>query len=388
MKEIKSSDQIDFLLSSHAVRTQSSQIFELNINGEGYFNYHPSRWDDVVDYVAKVTLDNYPDLNIPFHSRLRHFMPDDKNRIAILEKPKDIKTLFDLIIISVLLDAGAGDSWSYHERETDRSFSRSEGLGVASFWMFKNGMFDEKRRQEVSRLGLEKLLESDLAEGFQVGAKNNLVGFSHRFELLKKLSSALENRPSDLFEDFFTQKVVSAPDLLKRVLRKIGPIWPNHLFCEGVALGDTWIHPKLEERSSYKFIPFHKISQWMTYSLLDALILCGHEIENVDHLTGLPEYRNGGLFLDMGLITPRDENQLTCGVKVDDLFTIEWRAMTVVLLDMLAEKVRSKLKMNRVELPLVKILEGGTWSAGRKIASQRRAKGLPPVNIISDGVYF
>ena len=41
----------------------------------------------------------------------------------------------------MLLDAGAGASWSYHEASSNQSFSRSEGLGVASFAMFAEGFF-------------------------------------------------------------------------------------------------------------------------------------------------------------------------------------------------------------------------------------------------------
>lgn len=49
--------------------------------------------------------------------------------------------MLDLFLVSVLLDAGAGSTWSYHEAESGLKFSRSEGLGVASINMFEQGFF-------------------------------------------------------------------------------------------------------------------------------------------------------------------------------------------------------------------------------------------------------
>ena len=46
------------------------------------------------------------------------------------------RRLIDLFFVSVLLDAGAGDHWSYTEHKTDRTYERSEGIAVASLHMF------------------------------------------------------------------------------------------------------------------------------------------------------------------------------------------------------------------------------------------------------------
>jgi hypothetical protein len=40
------------------------------------------------------------------------------------------------------------------------------------------------------------------------------------------------------------------------------------------------------------------------------------------------------------------------------------------------------------EMPLARILEGGTWAAGRRIAKEKRADGGPPLIIASDGTVF
>jgi hypothetical protein len=111
-------------------------------------------------------------------------------------------------------------------------------------------------------------------------------------------------------------------------------------------------------------------------------------VTGLDALTGLPEYRNGGLLLDGGLIVPRNPRDLQRVWKPQDDFIIEWRALTVALLDELAPRVRQGLGRSAEALPLACILEGGTWAAGREIALERRSDGAPPLRIDSDGTLF
>ena len=150
-------------------------------------------------------------------------------------------------------------------------------------------------------------------------------------------------------------------------------------------LGDTWRLPKAGDGFD-SFIPIHKLSQWLTYSLLDPLEELGFKILNLNSLTGLAEYRNGGLMLDTGLLVPKT----TFGDRPhhpDSRLVIEWRALTVALLDELAKIIQRKLKLSEDEFPLAKVLEGGTWWAGRKLAQEKRG-GRPPFEIISDGTVF
>jgi Protein of unknown function (DUF1688) len=87
--------------------------------------------------VAGITRARYPDLRIPYHSRWRHFEAGGVDRTAEL----DARAMIDLTVVSVLLDAGAGPDWHYLEAETGQRFSRSEGLGVASWHAFCAGIF-------------------------------------------------------------------------------------------------------------------------------------------------------------------------------------------------------------------------------------------------------
>jgi hypothetical protein len=69
-----------------------------------------------------------------------------------------------------------------------------------------------------------------------------------------------------------------------------------------------------------------------------------------------------------------------------DGFVVEWRALTVSLLDEVARGVRAAL--GQPLMPLGVVLEGGTWAAGRQIAAERRPGGPPPVKVASNGTLF
>jgi hypothetical protein len=182
---------------------------------------------------------------------------------------------------------------------------------------------------------------------------------------------------------------LKATHVLDFVLRTWGEIWPSRLKLGNQSLGDVWSYSGLGPASSTQsYVPFHKLSQWLSYSLLVPMIEAGVKISGVDEMTGLPEYRNGGLLLDSGLIELRDPALLKKKHEPQSDLIVEWRALTVVLLDLIGDAIRKKLQMSSEELPLAKVLEGGTWHAGRKIAKEKRAGGEPPLNIVSDGTVF
>jgi Protein of unknown function (DUF1688) len=172
------------------------------------------------------------------------------------------------------------------------------------------------------------------------------------------------------------------------VLESLGSIWPGRITLEGVNLGDVWPHSMLGAEGPESLVPFHKLSQWLTYSLLEPLEEGGITVTELDALTGLPEYRNGGLLVDMGLLVPRDARLLTEAFAPGSEPIVEWRALTVALLDEVGKRVRERLGMTAEQLPLAKVLQGGTWSAGRKIAAEKRPGGTPPIRIESDGTVF
>jgi hypothetical protein len=108
-------------------------------------------------------------------------------------------------------------------------------------------------------------------------------------------------------------------------------------------------------------------------------------IADRDAMTALPEYRNGGLLLDTGVLALRDPVLARGAHDAGSELVVEWRALTVALIDELAPSVRALL--GRPGLPLACILEGGTWAAGRELAFDLRG-GEPPLSVRSDGTVF
>ena len=237
-----------------------------------------------------------------------------------------------------------------------------------------------------------------LAARFQVHEHNPLVGLDGRVVLLHRLAAALreqpatfgvDGRPGRLFDALVAQGRVQAGDVLRLLLDAFSGIWPSGQVFAGVPVGDVWPHPLAGgDGPSAGWVPFHKLSQWLAYSLLEPFQWAGVPVGGLDALTGLPEYRNGGLLLDAGVIVPRDPTFATRTYAPADRWVIEWRALTVTLLDEIAPRVRERLGRGAEEMPLACVLEGGTWAAGRQIAAERRTGGAPPVTIASDGTVF
>ena len=388
----------------------------------------------------------------------------------------------DLTVVSVLLDAGAGPQWRYregagpidalalpvHRQQGDEllamlgqasgaggatgtdgtdgagpdapaadrpgpvegegptaaaTYSRSEGLGVASFRGFLAGVFsdspDDPLRADAR--ALKRLDVAALRAVFQAGPSNPLVGLEGRAALLAQLGEVLEQqaaahggeaRPGRLYDALVAAAAggaapggaaeVSAARVLGLLVRDYAPIWRSGSRVLGLPAGDVWPHPWAgaacgpsgadgapppADPATTGWVPFHKLSQWLTYSLLEPLGWAGLRVVGLDALTGLPEYRNGGLLLDTGVIVPRAASDLARTWRPSDEFVVEWRALTVTLLDELAALVREELGTTAEALPLACILEGGTWAAGRQVAQELRG-GAPPVTIDSDGTVF
>ena len=405
-------DMIAYLRSPEAIRERCGKLFALaQADQLRYFRCDLTQMDRVADYVIAVTREHYPDLQIPFHSRWRHFEVGNAPRLGTLDRAlaalsplEKAKAKFDLVIPSVLLDAGAGDRWRYVEAETGQTWSRSEGLAIASFDLFCQGGFssDPASRYQTDADGLRQLTSNALAESFQVNDQNPLVGLEGRSQLLQKLGQTLQKhpnwfgavnpRPGNLI-DYLLQHVqdgkLAAPIVLNALLEGFGEIWSGRILLAGVNLGDVWLHSALPGTEiSDQLVPFHKLSQWLTYSLLEPLQELGLDITDLAALTGLPEYRNGGLCLDLGLLQVKDQQILQQSHFPGAEAIVEWRALTVCLLDLISDTIRQSLNLSASDLPLVKVLQGGTWAAGRKIAAHRRPGGVPPIRIESDGTVF
>lgn len=399
--------RIDHLLSTQTIRAQARRMFDHALAGNTHFKVHPEKMGECADFVVETIKSNYPDLKIPFHSRWGHFNAGGVGRVAQFEeklahlsRENQVRAKIDLVVVSVLLDAGAGMAWRF--REGSKEYSKSEGLAVASLHMFRDGAFssDQARPLQADATGLKNLTLEKLSHGFQVSKTNPLVGLEGRLGLLHALATALEAQEEffksqahsdrrvghilDWYSEQSTNKKLRANLILRGVQLGLGSIWPGRLTLDGFNLGDVWRYGAFGE----DWVPFHKLPQWLSYSMIEPLEAAGLEIFDADSLTGLAEYRNGGLFVDLGVLSLRDPGLAKLKHRADSELVIEWRALTLELLEQTAIEVRARLGLSKESFPLGKVLEGGTWSAGRRAAARMRQDGGPPIQIDSDGTVF
>lgn len=401
------------LMTAAAVRERAGRLFALAEEGRlPGLTLHLDRLDEVAARVLALTEARFPSLSVPLHARWRHFEAGGLDRWAMLAGSRGFddarqaaRAAGDLAVVSVLLDAGAGADWRYHEALTGETHARSEGLAIASLAMFAGGLFSGVPADPLraDAIALAALSEEELASGFQAGPANPLVGLSGRVQLLARLAHVMENRrevfaleddprPGGLIDALILKAEdgeLPAPVILDTVLDALTPVFPGRIELGGVPLGDTWYHPSLSgEGPGADLVPFHKLSTWLALSLIEPLDLADIAVTDLDGLPGLAEYRNGGLFLDAGVLELADPADAGREHAVDSPLVVGWRALTVILLDRLADAVRTRLDVDAETFPLACVLEGGSWAAGRAIAYERRPDGTPPLRIVSDGTVF
>ena len=401
------------LLSAQAVRERAHEMLAAGLRGElAHFTVDLASLGVAAHVVSELTRVSYPDGNVPFHARWRHFMLGGRDlwseraaQATWVSPAAKARAECDLAITSVLLDAGAGPSWRYLDSATEQVVARSEGLGVASLRMFEAGVFSADPTDPL-RADAERLIHlksDDVAHGMQSMVGNRLVGVEGRAALLAGLGAAVaakpevfaredSARPGGLFDHLAAQAEngrLAAPRILEAVLTHLGPIWPSRLTLGGVPLGDTWRHPAIKRGDATDgLVPIHKLSQWLSYSLIEPLQWSGIAVTDIDGLTGLAEYRNGGLFVDAGVLRLRNPEEAIHPNAVDSELVVEWRALTIALLDEVAKLIRERRSLTVDQFPLARVLEGGTWAAGRRLAREKRPDGGPPIAVASDGTVF
>lgn len=119
-----------------------------------------------------------------------------------------------------------------------------------------------------------------------------MTGIQSKADFLESKSSVLEDGTTTLP---FTA-------LWNLLIDGLGRMWPSHTKLGETSLGDVWPCPALKEAAGVgegdNFVPFHKLSQWLAYSLIEVLErTLNWRVVGKEKLTGLPEYRNGILSL-------------------------------------------------------------------------------------------
>ncbi|WAQ84663.1 hypothetical protein PtA15_5A236 [Puccinia triticina] len=466
----------DYLKSLGSIRERCQQVFNLTVNQDQleFWSVDQSTLPSIVDFCSYLISRDYGAnyQSIPPHGRWRHFLANERDRISpLLEQwsadssvdPVETgRRLVDLFVVAVLMDAGAGDEWKFVEpleescstsananESLEQGIGRSEGLAVGTLHAFKQGIFssDPKHPHQVDPTALSSLTPSKVAEFMQSKSGNQMVGLEGRSNLLQKLGCLLssgskyfpaqepnsQSRPGNLIDYILTHpdvhplpravmrgEISMSIDVLWEVIINekdgLGSIWPKEgrQPIGGKFIGDVWTCEALNRvTKDGGHVPFHKLSQWLTYSLIEVLektlkwVITGSE-----KMTGLPEYRNGGLLIDFQYIQPKpmafikslglpeaDSSSFSLMDTLPPLAAshpaiVEWRALTVIALDRIKDSINEKLELvgSAQALSLPQVLEAATWKGGREIARIKRAQdgssAGPPIKVISDGTVF
>ncbi|KAK8067341.1 urg3 [Apiospora hydei] len=466
-------DPAAYLRSLNSVRERSRIITDkATRNKLNHFDVDMNKFPDVVRFVCGIIKRDYdaPFHTIPMHSRYQHFCVGGRDRIANLlstfddsvDQTEKCRRLIDLFMISVLLDAGAGTHWTFKSAENGRIYRRSEGLAIASLEMFKTGMFsgDARNKFQVDKEGLSQLTVEQLAKGLQIRPGNEIAGLDGRAELLIRLGTALqkqriffgdEGRPGNMvgelplvaphdtgllhahrdtaraLERAHDRPGLHLADDADRHRRRLSrrrvavlldaadvrrPLVAHVAILLALPRRQPAWRPSTGRGEWESIVPLHKLTQWLCYSLMQPMTsLLKVQFAGSELLTGLPEYRNGGLFVDMGVLNLRKEdedrglehyanycrrlnvraNEVAPMFEPSDDVIVEWRGVTVGLMDKLCDDVNYALRedLNGGEITLGQLMEAGSWKGGREIAEVSRPNTKePPILIDSDGTLF
>lgn len=421
-----------YLRSIYAVRARCKIVLDkAKANRLNHFDVDMSKFEDTAAYVTSIikvseSEHNVPSMSngvaqrdfsadysaIPPHGRWQHFEVGGRPRVTQLlqswpssvDDTERCRRLVDIFLVSVLLDAGAGSKWSYTSKENGKSYSRSEGLAVASLELFKAGLFSSNPDQphQVDAVALAKVNAENLGRGMQVSDSNPMSGLEGRANLLTRLSGALRSRP-DMFGrdarpgnmvDYLMSHpdtvaaglpIVPLPVLWSVLMDGLSDIWPaTRTNINGISLGDAWPCTTMPPGIWENIVPFHKLTQWLCYSIMVPMTKLVHmQFAGAELMTGLPEYRNGGLLVDTGLLTlkraeaerglktyhkimPNSSVEVVPMFEPSDDVVVEWRACTVGFLDELLSAVNDNLGLTGTQrLSLAQMLEAGTWKVGK-----------------------
>ena len=401
------------LMTAQAVRERCRQIFSMAASGGlQHFSVDTSRFEATCDYVVRTIRANYPKMAVPPFARWRQFSVGEVDRWSKIagnrqwtDRIAHGRAAVDLAVVSVLLDAAPGRKWAFAEADTGETFGRGEGQAVACLTMFGRGVFSadpyDPLRADARRL--MGLTAEELADGFQASRANPLAGLEERLAVLSRLGEVVAAR-TDIFGtpdgprpggliDYFARISeggrISAPQVLDVLLDVLGPVWPGRFRLGNTPLGDTFAHGGLRTGDATDgLVPLHRLAQWLVYSLIEPLVWSGFHVTDLDGLTALADYRTGGLMIDMGVLRARSHAATTEVFPVEHELVVEWRALTVAAVDRLADGIRKRLSRTADTFALPCIIEGGTWTAGRRIAREKRSDGGPPIRVANEGTYF
>lgn len=288
---------------------------------------------------------------------------------------------------------------------------KGQGLTALSIETFRKHFQITAQNEIIGDVSRVSLLNSvgksflSLPEIFgEAGRPGNLVG---KLSSCSSTTTYIANEETDYILAQKSGNELEYETLWNVLQKTLLPAWPkNRTQVDGVPIGDSWplevlakLNQGKSESKTANIQPFHKLTQWLAYSLSVPFIrVLGFEWKNLSLGTGLPEYRNGGLFVDMGVLELKEpvlqqgranSQEQTPSFEATSDVIVEWRAMTVALLDQLYETIRDKFSKQGVQLNMAQMLEAGTWKGGRELAAKYRpSTKSSPIVIQGDGTLF
>jgi hypothetical protein len=384
------------LLSAEAVRTRCGAVLEAALAGDlDHVAADLSRLPDTVGKTVAAIEAAYPDHQIPPFGCWRFFEADEVDRWAVLAGTRNFETpsamlrsAADLAITSHCVSVPVNSAWEWSDPVTGRAYPGRTGLGLGILSMFAAGSFsaDPADPMRVDAHALIRLEGAEVAYGLQLDWNRDGDTIKAIADLLKRLGEATGMRP-DLFEvdnetrpgilaDRLAVKSDGAPidlsECLAELQNGLSPMWAGGAALGDVVLGDAFHHSALlQGEAGAGIVPFHLVPQEIAYALVEPFAWAGLETSALDSLTGLANLEHALLFLDAGAMSLKQgPGSVLEGQEALDR-AIELRAVSVALMDRIADALRQELDAPSEALPLTCIMEGGTVRAGKKITSER-----------------
>lgn len=380
------------LRTTPEVRTRCARLLAgVRTTGSRWFEIDDKALQVAARDLASVLQRQFPRLHVPLHSVWRLFGQDGVDRQGHLEQllltqPPTHRThaRLDLAAVVVLLCTAADDCEPYTEPATGHRFAGATGRAVATLHAFTAGLFssDPQRPFQADARGLRGIVTDRLAAALQVHDRAGLRELGRRAILLRRLGELLseqpevfgeEGRPAGIFDIIVSPyghgvahtADVDAHDILSQLLTTLSGLWPGGGEIGGTLLGDCWRHRLAQgDGLSEGWVPLHATLQALARSFLEPFLRAGVQVRGIGGLTATADRHVCQWVLDTGALRLRDPQAAGARWTCADEIVVEWRALSLALLEEIASRVRELLTRDEQGLPMGCILEGVAYAAG------------------------
>lgn len=403
------------LRTTPTVRERCAQLLaRARAGGSAWFEIREEAAVTTVNEVVTAARARYPRRPIPIRSLWRHLEAggaDPRGDVHRLMAGQPgtawTQARIDLAVVSWLLALPGAPDWTYTEPSSGRVLAGEAALAVATLHAFHAGLFssDPERPLQADALGLRAVVTDRLAQALQVHDAPRRSELSRRVIRLRRLGELMaqqpevfgaQGRPSGVFDLIITPyghgvphtADVDAHDILSQLLTCLSGLWPSGSQIGGVPLGDCWPHPAVQaDGPTNGWVPFHTTLQDLTSSLLEPFLWGGAQVHGINSLTAPADRCHATLLLDTGLLRLREPHSTGVEWSTRDEIVVEWRALTLALMDEIAPRVCASLKQSVTQLPMGCILQAGTVAAGQAL-TQRLRGGQPVLKVAADTDFF